>query len=549
MTWERIKSFFARFTRPGDPSSGRQLYVPMMPAGIFVDNATAMTNSAFFRAVAYISQAVAGLPWSVIRETSKGSIPQPNHAVAGLLKSRPNPEMGAFVWRETMLAWALTWGNGYSEIELDMAGRPIALWPLAPDRVEVKRLPDTQELIYEISNYVGGTVYLPPERVFHLHGLGFDGLVGYPIVALAARGIGLGLAAERFNEDFYNNGTVTTGVIKVPKILSTEAYDRLKKDWAEKNSKFGQKWRPIFFDGGMEWQSISMPIKDAQMLETRKFQVTEIARWFGLPPHKLADLERATFSNIEHQSIEVVNDALMPWVHRFEQEADGKLFGPRDRSLRTKLNVRGLLRGDDKSRAEYYKIMRDIGVYSTNMILRLEDENPVGPEGDELLVQLNQTTLKKLVAGDSGPSKVPAVPPGKPAPAEALMPALNAAFERIFKREIGQFGQVSVKFGENMSDFNKWADGFFEKHRVYMTDVLRPMVDSLIALFPENIDLKSAQAAMDRLISIHMVETRDGMMAALAQKRPLELDNSRIRASAQEFIEAVVAAGSVKNGE
>ena len=399
--FDTIKSIFSRSqTTPSDPSAVRYITVPMRHAGITVDHDTAMRFSAVFRAVAYISQTVAGLPWDVIRETERKTTKLTSHPVSNILRYRPNPEMSSMSWRETMIAWALTWGNGYSEIELDGAGRPVALWPMSPDRVNMKRDRETNEIVYEISSSVNGTTYLPKERVFHLHGLGYDGLTGYSVISLASRSIGLSLAAEFYGEDYFANGLVSTGVIKHPNKLSKEAQERLRASFEENNTKFGKKWRPLVFEEGMEWQSLSIPPEDAQMLETRKFQVNDIARWFGIPPHKLADLERATFSNIEHQSIEVVNDALMPWVNRLEQEANFKLFSGRERGIRTKINVRGLLRGDDASRAAYYKIMREIGVYSTNDIRRLEDMDPVGNEGDALIVQLNQTTLDKLVNGD-----------------------------------------------------------------------------------------------------------------------------------------------------
>ncbi len=276
-----------------------------------------------------------------------------------MLHNRPNPEMSAMAFKETMVGWALTWGNAYAEIERDMAHRPTSIWPITPDRVRPLRAANGA-IVYEVNNgRAGEKTYIPAEDMYHLHGLGSDGLTGYSVVSLAARSIGTGLASDTFINSFYSNNTVLGGVLEHPGKLSPEAYDRLKKSWEERHKGPAAAYKPAILEEDMKWHTIGMPLKDAEFLENRKFTVTEICRWFGVPPHKVADLERATYSNIEHQSIEVVTDAIMPWAVRLEQEADYKLVGARNQgTVFTKLNLKGLLRGDSKTRAEFYQAMR-----------------------------------------------------------------------------------------------------------------------------------------------------------------------------------------------
>jgi HK97 family phage portal protein len=449
-----------------------------------------------------------------------------------------------------MVAWALSWGNGYAEIEWDLAGRPIALHPISPDRVQVKRgkiinegfIADlTGEIYYQVYNYLGGSTYLHASDVFHLHGLGFDGLIGYSIISLAARSLGMTIATEQYAEDFFSNGLVSTGGLKHPKTLSEPAYDRLKK-WIKQKTGFGHKWEPPIFEEGMEWQPMSIAPEEAQMLETRKLQVTDVARWFGLPPHKLADLDRATFSNIEQQSIEVVNDCFMPWIHRLEEEADFKLFSGREQGIRTKINPRGLLRGDDAARATYYKTMHDIGVYSTNTILRLEDLDPVGPEGDELLVPLNYTTLKKLVSSNEpAPSTSPALPAPSPDQVQkSYLVLLQDAFERILRRELNRFDQSRHKFSENGA-FLEWIEALFGQQREYMKSALEPILTSMALLCIPHARINgNFTAIISAAIDGHMERTRNAFELVISSNAQFEM-KSRARQEARDLIERAFA--------
>jgi len=538
--WDRLRDVLnLGRTKRADPEQTRYVWVPVSHAGVHVDHESAMTFSAVFRAVSYISQTIACLPWHVIRQfgMNKRRI---DHPASMLIDSRPNPEMSAFDFREIMTAWALTWGNGVAEIERDGAGRPLALWPVAPDRVTILRDRETYELIYRITNYLGGYTYLGSSDVFHLHGLGYDGIRGYSVISLAARSIGVSIAAEQCAEDFFANGAITSGALRHPRQLSNEAKDRMRADLESITKGSGKRWRIPIFEENMEWIGMSMPLRDAQMLEQRKFAVTEIARWFGLPPHKLADLERATFSNIESQAREVVNDALMPWVRRYEHEADYKLFSGREHgSVYTELDLRGMLRGDDQARAQYYKVMREIGVYSTNDIRILEDMDPVGSEGDALIMQTSYTTLERIVSGEAQQKQLPAQEP-KPKQVPAAM--IQDAFIRILKRETGQFDQVRHKLDGDYRQFDQWAKRFFGKHRGYMFDILNPLALTLSdAIRPDLVPNGELTGTLDACINDH-IERSTLALFDLFDGRPVMDIERRAKDESRRLIESITSA-------
>jgi HK97 family phage portal protein len=405
--WQRIRAAFGG-TQPGE----LRTFISPRQAGVFVSEDSALTYAAVWSCVRVISETVAALPWHVYRRSDAGRDRLGAHPVEWLLNSQANPEMTAFAFRETLLAHALTWGNGYAEIQRDMSGRVSALWPLTPDLVTPKRT-EAGDLFYEVRDSEGGARPLQPSQMLHLHGMGFDGLVGYSPVRMAARSIGLGIAQDVFGQSFYANGTTFGGMVEVPATMSptqiadTEAYLNGKHTGPDK--AFKVRVVPL----GMKYTNTSMPMTDAQFIESRKFSVTEVARWYRVPPHKIADLDRSTNNNIEHQAIEFVTDTIVPWVTRLEQEVNVKLFGARAvGTVYTKMPLNALMRGDAKSRAEFYRTMTQIGAMSINEVRALEELNSIGDPGDEHLVQLNQTTLERLVSEPepADPAPVPDTP-------------------------------------------------------------------------------------------------------------------------------------------
>lgn len=362
-------------------------------AKIHVDEDKALTLSSVFRAVSVISQSISPLPWHVFEMQGDRRVMRRDHPADLLLWKRPNPETPPSIFRETLLSHALTWGNGYAEIERGRDASPLALWQIEPHRVQVKR-DSNGEIYYEIRNDSGQKVNeLPAASMFHLRGLGYDGMVGYSPVRLARESIASGLALERFGNAFFGNGANLGGVLEVPGSLKQDEKEALAKGFSKMYSGTNNAHKTAILDGGAKYTSIGIPPEDAQFLESRRFNVEEIARWYGVPPHKLANLDRATFSNIEHQAQEFVNDALVVWVTRLEQEANIKLFGGDD-ELYTRINLNALLRGDAKSRSEHYKNLHAAGALSSNDIRALEDMDGIGPDGDQYFVPMNMITLE-----------------------------------------------------------------------------------------------------------------------------------------------------------
>jgi HK97 family phage portal protein len=402
--WQRMKAAVLNRVQPGEP----RIYLPQRQGGVTVNEDTALTYSAVWACVGVIAETIASLPWHVYRKTTDGRESM-DSGLHWLLNNQPCGEMTAASFREAILAHALMWGNGYAEIERDLAGRVMALWLLTPDRVDVKR-DEAGALYYEIRDDDGTRRKLPASAVFHIHGLGFDGLVGYSPVRMAARSIGLGIAQDTFGQAFYGNGTTFGGMVEVPGAMNPQQIADMESYLNGKHGGPDKAFRVRVMAAGMKYTNAGMPMTDAQFLESRKFSVNEIARWFRVPPHKIADLERSTNNNIEHQGIEFVSSTLLPWLNRLEQEANTKLIGARAQgSVYTKLNVNALMRADSKSRAEFYRTMTQIGAMSINEVRALEELNGIGEDGNAMLVQLNQTTLERLVEGEPEPM-APAVP-------------------------------------------------------------------------------------------------------------------------------------------
>lgn len=391
-----FKRMFSGATVKSSPGAGndRAYSFGRPAAGISVDESTALNLSSVFCAVRVISESLAQLPFRVYEDSNGDKIRRPDHPLDRILHRQANDETCAYNFRETVTSNALLWGNGYAEIERNRLGEPVALWPLNPNLVTPKR-DDNGKIVYEVQSGNGiDAVIMPARDVFHLKGLSFDGLVGYSPIALARESLSLSMALEKFGASFFGNGATLGGVLETPNSLSDKAYDRLKETWdAFTGVRNSHKTRIL--EEGLKYTKTSVPPEDAQFLASRQFQVTEIARWFRVPPHKLYELSHATFSNIEHQSKEFIDDTLSPWAERWEQESEMKLLLPAERgSLYTKMDFRRLLRGDAAARSSYYKTRFEIGSLSINEIRRLEDENSIGADGDLRVVPLNMTSIK-----------------------------------------------------------------------------------------------------------------------------------------------------------
>ncbi|MGY3366167.1 HK97 family phage portal protein [Bradyrhizobium sp. GM2.4] len=396
-------------------------------AGVGMTPDLAMTLSAVWAAFRYLSQTTAVLPWHVKKDGKSGPEIQSSHGVNYLLWKRPSKEWSSFQFRETLMHWALRWGNGYAEIEPDQLRRPFALWPIHPERVTVCRAIEPAEdaygtvieagdLYYEIDQRgttEGGRTILAAANMFHVRGFG-EGPVGVNVISYAAQSLGWARAAQLFGAAFFGNGMNPAGVVINKKPLKPDGLKRQKAEFDQLYKGPNNAHRTAFLDNDADWKPIGFNAVNSQLIEVHQFLIEEQCRWTGAPPHKVMHLLRATFTNIESQGIEVVVDSISPWVKRFEDEAEFKLFGQNRQKLYTKIDMRGLMRGDMAARIAYYKGMSSVGAYSPNRILELEDENTLGPEGDIHTMQGQNVTLKQIAEG-----KVASAPGATPATAES----------------------------------------------------------------------------------------------------------------------------------
>jgi len=368
-------------------------------SGKAVNERTAMQTSAVYSCVRILAESVAGLPLHVYERTANGSkSTKPSHPLYRLLHDEPNREMTSFVFRETLMSHLLLWGNAYAQIIRDGRGFPIALYPLLPDRMAVDRN-ESGELVYTYQSDKG-QVKLRRENVLHIPGLGFDGLIGYSPIAMAKNAVGLALATEDYGATFFANGANPGGVLEHPGVIKPEQADRLRESW---QSQFGgaNAHKVAVLEEGLKFHQMSIPPEQAQFLETRKFQINEIARIFRVPPHMVGDLEKSSFSNIEQQSLEFVKYTLDPWVVRWEQSLQQALILPSEKAtIFIKFNLDGLLRGDYQSRMQGYSTGIQNGFMSVNDVRGLEDMNLLTAEegGDLHFVNGNMVKLADVGA-------------------------------------------------------------------------------------------------------------------------------------------------------
>ena len=381
-------------------------------SGKRVNERTAMQMTAVYSCVRILSEAIASLPLQFYKFTDSGGKEKAvEHPLYTLMHDEPNPEMTSFVFRETLMTHLLLWGNAYAQIIRNARGEVIALYPLMPDRMTVNRDSDGQ-IYYEYNvssdetSRVGASIVrLQSHDVWHIPGLGFDGLVGYSPIAMAKNAIGMAIACEEYGAKFFSNGAAPSGVLEHPGTLKDPS--RVRDSWQATFGGSANANKVAVLEEGMKYTPISIAPNEAQFLETRKFQIDEIARIFRVPPHMVGDLEKSSFSNIEQQSLEFVKYTLDPWVVRWEQSMVRALLSAEEKKKYFfKFNVDGLLRGDYQSRMSGYATARQNGWMSANDIRELENMDRIPEElgGDLYLINGNMTKLQDagLFGGATG---------------------------------------------------------------------------------------------------------------------------------------------------
>ena len=371
-----------------------------------VNERTAMQTTAVYACVRILAEAVASLPLHVYEyQDDGGKKLVHDHPLYYLLHDEPNPEMTSFVFRETLMSHLLIWGNAYAQIIRDGAGRVLGLYPLLPDKMEVQR-DDRGNIYYVYSRNSDenptfkeyGNIKLKAEDVLHIPGLGFDGLIGYSPIAMAKNAVGMTLACEEYGASFFANGANPGGVLEHPGVLKDPS--KVRESWNSVYRGVSNAHKIAVLEEGMKYQQIGIPPEEAQFLETRKFQINEIARLYRIPPHMVGDLDKSSFSNIEQQSLEFVKYTLDPWVIRWEQSLQRSLLLPGEKGKYfIKLNVDGLLRGDYQSRMNGYAVGRQNGWFSANDIREMENMNPISDEEGGNLYLINGAMTKLADAG------------------------------------------------------------------------------------------------------------------------------------------------------
>lgn len=382
--------------------------------GVSVTEESALWQAPVWACVRVISETLAMLCLEII-ETRRGQYEElDDHLLVPLLNVTPDGEQPAFNFRETLVAHALLWGNAYAEIERDLAGRPYALHLLTPDRVEPVRRADGS-LGYDVRQAGGGKVEIFARNMLHIKGLGFDGLRGYSVVQLARQSLGLNAAQEAFAGAFFGNGMQLGTVYTTEAALKTEQVEMLRDQLDKMHKGAAKAFRAAILTNGLKPTDPPMPLDDAQFLESRRFSVLEVCRWFRVPPHLVMELERATHSNVEQEALAFVQHCLAPWAKRLEGEMALKLLGRNEQARRqVRHDFDELLRGDLKSRYEAYQLARQAGFLCANEIREREDMSGIGPDGDIYLVPANMTTPEKLL------EPTPAPAPAASDPANAL---------------------------------------------------------------------------------------------------------------------------------
>ena len=451
-------------------------------SGERVTQSAAWALSAYFACISNISEDIAKLPLHVYKRKGRAKTKATNNDLYRLLHAAPNPEMTSFSFRETMAQYALAYGDAYAEIQRSKGGKIIAIWPLDSSRMKKVR-DEGGRLIYVYHRANNEMQGFDPVDILHVHGLGDSGTSGVALVDVAREVIGSALAVNKFASTFFGNGAWMGGMISVPHELSPKARNNLVHSFEERHQGAGKSHRLGILEDGVEWKgSIGVEPDKAQLIEVQKFKVEDIARLFRMPPHKIQMMDAATYSNIEQQSIEYVTDTLMPWLSRFEQEFARSLFISANKNLFAEFLVTGLLRGDSVSRAAYYRERFMIGTMSQNEIRELENENPIGPEGDTYFVLTNLLPPGQTPAPGNGSR-------ARPIGGESGDFRVNIV-RRLAAGQRPSFGSILLRLSNNMilkcntarkrSRFDEWASELASTAMQSALIHLSPFVDAFV---------------------------------------------------------------------
>jgi HK97 family phage portal protein len=403
--WRVLENILGRqsLERPTTPLSGAALLAAFgaipSASGRYVSPQNAMQIATVYACVRVIAETIGTLPIHVYRRLPRGRELVTTHRAAYLLDVGPNDEMSPVDLFETLTGHVLLWGNSFADVQRSpVDGSLREIWPLRPDRTTPVRN-SRNALVYQTIDDAGQPTRRRSDRILHIRGLSFDGLIGYAPVALARETLGMAAATADYGARFFANDSRPGGVLQLDGQLSPDAIDRLRASWEAAHSAVaGNSHKVAVLENGLKWQSIGMPNDDAQWLETRKYTRSEIAGLFRVPAHIINDLDKATFSNVEQLGQEFATLCIAPWAVRIEKALNKTLFTEAERGyLFVRFNLGGLVRGDIMSRYQAYATARQNGWMTANEIRELEDMNPADG-GDELLVNGNMIPITEAGA-------------------------------------------------------------------------------------------------------------------------------------------------------
>ena len=446
-------------------------------AGVSVSTDSAQRIAAVYACGRFLANAIAVRPVTVYRREERGRVKDRDHLVSRLLEE-PNEEMTRFDFWHALIWCRVHTGNGLAFIERDSQFRPTGLIPLNPAHVQVKRTP-SKALVY-VLNVNGSRVGLRPDQVLHLKGPSKDGVWGLNPIQLHADGIGVAKAAETFGAGFFRRGAQPPAVLEHPGNLSNEAAARLRESWEKTYGGAENAFKTAILEEGMKLSSKSISQEAAQYIETRRFQIIEICRMYGVPPHKVYDLERATFSNIEHQAIEVDQDTIQPIVTQAELELQRKLLLEREKAThQVRFQMDAILRADTTTRGEFYSKLFMIGAIDRNEIRAFEDmpQLPDDQFGD--VTMLPQNMILATLAGESASAA------GASGGRAAALSHTRAALEPVLARAVDGLVTKELKALQRADDPGAWAPEFYERHRALVRESVGPVIRAAAAMLGE----------------------------------------------------------------
>ena len=406
----RVKTFFKNLSTLARPSPELRsaLGAILSKVGIHINAKNALQTTAVFACVRLLSESIASLPLFLYRKTETGKEKATDLPLYGVLHDVPNPETDSFQFWQAFIANMLIYGRGYAEAVRNNAGQIVQMWNITTPYVRVRRNSETQELEYVVTPSGKEQFILRKDQIFRVDWFSMDALNAFRPLELAQNAIGLGEAAEEFASDYFKNGANVGGIIEYPDVMEGDQLEQYKKDTKKEYSGLSNAARLLFLEQGSKFQKVTDSPQESQMLETRKFQVEEIARFYNVPLHMIGDLDHATFSNIEQMSLNYVIYTLRPYLVRIERAITAQLLMPQEQTLYfPKFSVEGLLRGDYKSRMDGYAVARQNGWMSANDIRELEDMDRIPPEqgGDAYLANGNLRSLEKLMTASAESTK------------------------------------------------------------------------------------------------------------------------------------------------